>query len=131
MRGRIGVYNHDIETEDMAIAMLHYPDGAEGVIVCTTTFPENQRVGVQIHGTKGGAILERGEPIYWKTDGDVEVELPEHPSCAADDMVRTLRDGQPLWCDGYEGRKSLALVRAVYESALDGEKLIAFEGWQD
>jgi hypothetical protein len=26
VRGRIGVYNHDNESEDMSLAMLHYPD---------------------------------------------------------------------------------------------------------
>jgi len=128
VRGRIGVYNHDIEAEDMAVAMLHYASGAEGVIVCTTTFPKNQPAGVQVHGTKGGAILSGGKLTYWKTDGDAEVEAPEHPTCAADDMVKTLRDGQPLSCDGPEGRKSLALVRAVYESALNGEKLVTLGG---
>ena len=30
VRGRLGVYNHDIESEDMSLAMLHYPNGAEG-----------------------------------------------------------------------------------------------------
>jgi hypothetical protein len=44
-------------------------------------------------------------------------------------MVKTLRDGQPLWCDGPKGRKSLALIRAIYESALNDERLVAFGGW--
>ena len=64
VRGRIGVYNHDIETEDLTIAMLHYTSGAEGVIVCTTTFPESQPAGVQIHGTEGGAILAGGKLAF-------------------------------------------------------------------
>jgi predicted dehydrogenase len=84
---------------------------------------------VQIHGTRGGAILEGAELAYWKVDRDVEVDVPPHPACAADDMVQALTAGRPLACDGYEGRKSLALVRAVYESARNGEVLIAFEGW--
>ena len=129
VRGRIGVYNHDIESEDMSLAMLHYPNGAEGVIVCTTTFPEDLSAGVEIHGTRGAVVYRKGEIVFWKTDGNVDVEVPPCPACAADDMVQTLRTGQPLWCDGREGRKSLALIRAVYESALDGEKLISFGGW--
>lgn len=129
VRGRIGVYGHDIETEDMAIAVLHYSGGAEGVIVCTTTFPDNQPAGVQVHGTQGGAIIAGGKLSYWKTVGDAVVAVPAHPTCAADDMVRTLCEGQPLACDGHEGRASLALVRAVYESAQRGEELVRFAGW--
>jgi predicted dehydrogenase len=127
VRGRIGVYNHHIESEDMTLVMLHYPNGAEGVIVCTTTFPESQPAGVEIHGTKGAVVYTDGEIAYWQADGDVQA--PECPACAADDMVKTLRHGEPLWCDGPEGRKSLSLIRAVYESALNGEKLVSFGGW--
>jgi predicted dehydrogenase len=129
VRGRIGVYNHDIDSEDMSMAMLHYPNGAEGVIVCTTTFPQSLPAGIEIHGTKGGVVYQKGELTFWKTAGDIEVETPVSPACAADDMVKTLRDGQPLWCDGGEGRKSLALIQAVYESARNGEKLVSFGGW--
>jgi UDP-N-acetyl-2-amino-2-deoxyglucuronate dehydrogenase len=129
VRGRIGVYNHDIESEDMSLAMLHYPNGAEGVIVSTTTFPQNLPAGIEIHGIRGGVVYRKGEIAFWKTDGDAQVEAPVCPACAADDMVRALRDDQPLWCGGYEGRKSLSLIRAVYESALNGEKLVSFAGW--
>jgi hypothetical protein len=55
--------------------------------------------------------------------------VPEHLACVADDMIGTLRDGQPLWCDGREEVQSLAVVRAVYESVLNREKLIQFAGW--
>lgn len=127
VRGRIGVYNHDIESEDMSLAMLHYPNGAEGVIVCTTTFPDDQPAGIEIHGTKGAVICQNAQIVYWKADGDIQ--SPACPTCAADNMVKTLREGLPLWCDGPEGRKSLSLIRAVYESALNGEKLISFGGW--
>jgi len=123
-RGRIGVYGHDIETEDMTIALLHYANGAEGLILATTTFPDTQPARTEVHGTKGGVILDWKDIAYWKTAGDMEVEVPEHPTCAADDMTKTLLDGQPLWCDGSEARRSLALVRAIYQSALDEEKLV-------
>lgn len=127
VRGRIGVYNHDIESEDMSLVMLHYPSGAEGVIVCTTTFPDSQPAGIEIHGTRGGVLFREGGIAFWKAEGDTEA--PACPACAADDMVKTLREGQPLWCDGREGRKSLALIRAIFESALNGERLISFGGW--
>lgn len=127
VRGRIGVYNHDIESEDMSLAMLHYPNGAEGVIVCTTTFPDTRPGGIEIHGTKGGVVYQDGELAYWKADG--EAVAPSSPASAADNMVKALREGQPLWCDGPEGRKSLAVIRAIYESALNDEKLVSFGGW--
>ena len=129
VRARYGIYNHDIETEDMTLAMLHYPSGAEGMIICTTTFPEDRIADTEIHGTRGGAILHWKEMGYWKVAGDVEVDVPPHPACAADDVVKTLRDGEPLSCDGREALKSLKLIQAVYESAQSDEKLIRFEDW--
>jgi predicted dehydrogenase len=123
-RARYGVYNHDIETEDMTLAMLHYANGAEGMIVCTTTFPEDKVAATQVHGTKGGVILDWKTIDYWKTRDDMTVEVPPHPNCAADDVVKTLRDGEPLSCDGREALKSLRLIQAIYHSAQNDEKLI-------
>ena len=83
------MYNHDIESEDMSLAMLHYPSGIEGVIVCTTTFPDSLPASIEIHGTKGGAVYRDGEIAFWKAGGDVEA--PACPACATEDMVQTLR----------------------------------------
>jgi UDP-N-acetyl-2-amino-2-deoxyglucuronate dehydrogenase len=129
VRARYGIFNHDIETEDMTMAMLQYPSGAQGLIACTTTFTEDRIADTEIHGTQGAAILKWKELDYLKVAGDVEFDVPEHPACAADDVVKTLRDGDPLSCDGNEALKSLKLITAIYESAGDVEKLVQFKPW--
>jgi len=128
--GRIGVYDHQIETEDMGMAMIHYADGAEGLILGTTTFPEELPARVEIHGTQGGVILEDvNHIVFWKTAGHAEVEELPHPASATDDMIKSLRHDTKPFCSGREGRKSLALVRAIYDSALNGQKTLTFAGW--
>ena len=129
VRARYGIYDHDIETEDMALAMLHYPSGAEGLIICTTTFPEDKIADTEIHGTKGGAIMHWKDLYYWKVAGDIDVQVPPHPACGADDVVRTLLYNEPLSCDGQQALHSLKLIKAIYESAENQEKLVKFTGW--
>jgi len=52
-----------------------------------------------------------------------------HPASATDDMIKSLRHDTEPFCSGREGRKSLALVRAIYDSALNGQKTLTFAGW--
>ena len=40
------------------------------------------------------------------------------------DFVSAVREGRPPSCDGREGRRSLAVVRAVYESARTGQTVL-------
>lgn len=129
VRARYGIYNHDIETEDMVLAMLHYPSGAEGMIVCTTTFPEDKMAATEVHGTKGGVILDWKTIDYWRLADDAAVEVPPHPFCAADDVVKTLLDGEPLSCPGEEALRSLKLIHAIYRSAQNDEALVRFAGF--
>jgi UDP-N-acetyl-2-amino-2-deoxyglucuronate dehydrogenase len=41
-----------------------------------------------------------------------------------EDFLRAIRDGSEPRCDGAEGRRSVALVEAMYRSARAGEPVI-------
>jgi predicted dehydrogenase len=40
-----------------------------------------------------------------------------------EDFVRAIRTGTRPRCDGRDGRRSLALIRAVYDSAASGQRV--------
>ncbi len=124
VNGRMGVFNHDIETEDTSVGLLVFRNGAYGVLVGTTTFPENRVFEFEIHGTKGGLAHGRAGGDYLKLldASAVEPGAPQNePKNIFEDVVGHLREGTPLACDGHEGRKSTELVLAIYQSALTGE----------
>lgn len=122
---RIGVFAHDIETEDLGMAIFRYRNGAMGTVLGTTTFPKDAYAVIEVHGDKGGAILDLSGETRWffrdETQAPPEEEPPFLNSVA--NMVAALREGAPLVCDGREGRKSLELLTAIYRAAQTGQPI--------
>ncbi len=116
---RIGVFTHEIETEDIGVAIFRYRNGAMGTVLGTTTCPRDFYAVVEVHGEKGGAILDISGQVRWFFSDErvmpPEVEPPFANS--VENMVAAIREGAPLVCDGREGRKSLELLTAIYRAA--------------
>ena len=132
VRGQMGVFSHDIETEDLAMAMLAFENGAMGTILGTTTYPYDRPPEVEIHGTNG-AVVTRGDEIeLWKfRDERQPPELTEaHPANVIEDMLSAIRYNTPVAVDGLEGRKSVELILAIYEAAKSGRE-VQFRGVAD
>jgi predicted dehydrogenase len=134
---------HAIETEDTAVALLEWSDGALGSLLVSTAMagePERLEIG----GTRGVLQLSRGELQFWQAQDDlrdflatspdpfgkpvlravnvdVEVEVGggEHSAIYAN-FLDAIEHGVPLVADGAEGRLSLELANAmIYSSATD------------
>ncbi len=131
---RTRTLNHAIEVEDAALAILEYADGALGLIQATTIaqpgFPER----LEFFGTSGSAVYHKGQArLEWQLTDPMEVytEEAEVSSGAArpmditaaghtalyNEFVAAIRAGRPSLVDGREGRRSVALVEAIYRSA--------------
>ncbi len=122
VHGRMGIFNHDIETEDAAVATLTFDSGALGVVVGTTTFPENRVFEIEVHGPKGAAALGTVNGEYFKLmdESATEPAGPDwEPANVIEDIVGHLRRGTPLACPGREARKSVELILAIYTSAIE------------
>ena len=119
-----GVYAHDIEGEDMGLAIVRFTNGARGVIVGTTTMPSGNYSGIEIHGDKG-AVLTTFKETQWLWRGedrnpeDFRVEPPAKNS--VDNMVRAINEDFPIMVTGEEGRNSVELVEAIHKSAKSGK----------
>lgn len=129
---------HKMEAEDMGVAVLHFTSGALGSIEgSTVTFPENLEGSVAVFGERGSAKIggtALNRKVLWKIEGQIEherelltrdqVDPPSvygtsHKAVLAD-MLNAIRDDHQPETNGTEARKSLALVRAIYESARSG-----------
>ncbi len=140
--GRVATLAHRMETEDTAVAMLAFRDGALGVIQAATSAWPGDPARVMLHGDRGSIGLEEGRIIRWQlTDGSPDEEArmlaleTAMGSGASDpmgihvephrrqlaDFVAAVREGRPPLVDGREGRHAVELVRAVYHSAATGE----------
>src|SRR5207247_9832789 len=119
MAGYIGAHTHEIETEDLGMGMLKFKNGAAGTVLGTTTFPKSPYAGVELNGEEAGALhLFHDEPTWYFLDDQRQPpDVTPSVRSAAEDMVRALRDGTPVAVNGREGRKSLAILAAIYTSA--------------
>lgn len=124
---RIGTLTHDIETEDATNAMLTFGSGAWGTIQTTTSNVPSLGTTMEIGGTDGTIIWKNNQVELWHMEGDPEASPdafvpPENlPGGIIPDMVSAITKGTPVAVDGYEGRKSVAIFNAAYESARTGK----------
>ena len=137
--GRAVTLRHDIPVEDTAHALLTFRNGARGTLaVSTAVFPGYPR-RIVIAGTAGTVTLERDALVAADFDGPppeglvVEAPLPDDGRASSpavsdvsghralfDDLARAIRTGGRPRCDARDGRRSVALVRAIYESSSSG-----------
>lgn len=129
---------HDIEVEDTVVATLEFRNGAVGTIEAgTSIYPGYQR-RVEVSGSEGTFVLEHDRII--KADlrtpdpGLVSQSAGDSNASASSPIVsdvsghrRLIEDflgaidtgGKPI-CDGAEGRRSVELIEAIYESSQTG-----------
>lgn len=129
---------HRMEAEDTGVAVVRFKGGALGSIEGSTiTYPENLEGSISLFGERGsvkvgGTALNR--KVFWKVEGELEherellsMEQLDPPSVYGTshqhviaDMIEAIIKDKEILTNRTEGRKSLALVLAIYESARMG-----------
>ncbi len=129
-----------IEADDTTAAVARYANGAMGVIQAMTSVEPRLLDRLEFHGTKGTIQLEGYRIANWAVPGaeswPAEVEAEEQALLATTkslesaghhaqiaDMVAAIREGRPPAVSGLEGRHSLEVVLAIYESARTGQEV--------
>lgn len=136
-----------IEVEDVAIANLRFASGALGVIEATTTAYPGSLKRIEISGSHGTAILEEEDIKEWQfaesTTEDESIRQSmagktETGGGAADpasighhghrmlfeEVVDAIRQGRPSRLDGHQGRRSVEVIEAIYQSAQTGKRVV-------
>lgn len=130
-----------IEAEDTGIALLRFRNGALGVIEATTAArPIDLEGSISILGENGTVEVggfAMNEMTEWRfadpVPGDQEV-LERYRTNPPDvygfghhefyrDVFEAFRDGKAPLIDGREGRKSLEVITAIYESIESGQEV--------
>ena len=125
------VFAHEIETEDLTSTLVRFRNGAFGTILSTTTFPDNRLAVVEIHGDRGGVIVVDHRIDFWQhkvsfndendaQDADGFQFNYDGPANIVEDMIGVVLENKTPAVTGEEGRKSIEIVLAVYESAKRG-----------
>jgi UDP-N-acetyl-2-amino-2-deoxyglucuronate dehydrogenase len=138
VRARTATLLHAIETEDTALAILEFASGALGTLEATTAAYPGYPRRMEITGTEGTVILEQDRVVAANLrnppPGAIGGIAPDENQSASSAVVSDVRGHQALFedflqaiqhdtvpiCDGHEGRRSIALVEAIYRAARDG-----------
>ena len=133
---------HKIESEDVVNALMRFANGATGVMQASTAFWPGYTERIELHGTKGTAIISGDKLTTWDVENDSGEPAPvekEVQSGASDPMAISLdalraavpgfRRGHPQqaasrWWRARTGCQALEIVEAVYRSCRTGEKVV-------
>ena len=130
---------HDIEVEDTVVATLEFESGVVGTLEAATSVYPGYPRRVELTGTEGTVILEHDKlvaaDLRTPREGLVVAAQAAGGNPAASspvvsdvsghreilsDFLRAIETGGTPICDGREGRRSVELARAVYESSRTG-----------
>jgi UDP-N-acetyl-2-amino-2-deoxyglucuronate dehydrogenase len=131
---------HKIESEDCLCAVMRYASGATGVIQAATALWPGYPDRVEIHGTKGSAIVTGDQLTTWDVRDDAGEPAPVAQlakSGASDPLAisnvpferqlsefgEACKAGRAPACSGVDGYKALELVRSIYTSCFEGKKV--------
>jgi UDP-N-acetyl-2-amino-2-deoxyglucuronate dehydrogenase len=130
---------HKIESEDVVSALLSYSSGATGVVQASTAIWPGYPERLEIHGTRGTAIVTGDRLTAWNVEGESSDSAPlddRVASGASDPMAistQTLerqfvdfgeacKTGRLPLVSGIDGYRALQVVTAIYDSCRDGRK---------
>jgi len=131
--GQIDTVGHKIEVEDLAVAAIRFENGALGIIQGSTAIYPGLPTRLEVHGTKGTAVIEGEVLKRWSIIGEEEVisetakeglkswarpELAPATNHASliKDFAQAIIDDRAPYVNGVEGRKSLEVIMAIYRS---------------
>ena len=138
---KAGIYPSNIETEDTGVAILKFRNGGLGIVEATTCArPKDLEGSISILGAKGAVEIGGFAVNKIKTwefeetlpgDKDVFEKYSQNPSDVYGfghseflrNVVQNITGNRQSIIDGIEGRKSLELVNAIYESIETGKEV--------
>jgi predicted dehydrogenase len=150
VQARTATLLHKIEAEDTAVATFEFASGALGVFHATTAAYPGYPRRVEISGTEGTVILEHDrilaanlhnspatETIATDLAALNELAKDENQSSSSaavsdfhghqavlEDFLAAIQQNRAPVCDGIEGRRSIALVEAIYRAAKTPDRII-------
>lgn len=128
---------HRIESEDCVNALLRYASGATGVIQASTAFWPGYPERIEIHGSRGSAIVGGDQLVTWDVRDDSGETPPSGKLTASGasapmaistqpferqfaDFGAACKEGRSPACSGLDGYRALQLVRSIYASCGEG-----------
>jgi UDP-N-acetyl-2-amino-2-deoxyglucuronate dehydrogenase len=134
VQSRVRTALHAVEVEDTAVAILEFAGGLLCTLEATTAAYPGYPRRVEITGSEGTVVLEddrivatalrashsqdrRASAVNDEGAASHVVTDVRGHQAVLEDFIRAIRDNGVPACDGCEGRRSIALIEAIYRAA--------------
>jgi predicted dehydrogenase len=120
---------HRIESEDVVNALLRYGSDATGVIQASTAVKPGYPERIEIHGTRGSAVITGDKLTAWDAEGDAPVTRGAMSGASEPmnistrpferqflDFAQAIHERRAPLVSGEEGYRAVELVDAIYRS---------------
>ena len=142
VQARTSTALHAIEAEDTVVAILEFASGALGVLQATTAAYPGYPRRLEVTGSEGTVILEhdrivaadlRNPPANINADAARDQNQSSSSPVVSDvrghqavfeDFIQAIQHDRAPACDGREGRRSLALIEAIYRAAQKSDRAV-------
>jgi len=137
-----GTYLSNIEVDDTCAAIIKFANGSIGIVEATTAArPKDLEGSLSILGEKGNCVIggfSVNKMEQWNFENESEEEkekvlsqFSENPPNIygfghkryLESVINSIETGTRALVDGLEGRKSLELINAIYESVETGKEV--------
>ena len=126
---------HRIEVEDTVVATLEFANGALGTLEVTTAAYPGLPRRIELTGSQGTVVVEGDRVLTSALQHPPALDPPQHAGTTnasasspvvsdatahqrvLEDFVSAVHGRRPPRCDGAEGRRSVALIESIYQSA--------------
>lgn len=140
VQGMVATRFRDIETEDVATALIEFESGALGVVeAATTVYPQNLEESLSIFGETASVKVSGKNAVFidtWDVEGysSEEVEalktkIQNDPwgkkghDCIIEDMVAAINEDREPEVGGLDGYNPVRLIEAIIESSETGKRI--------
>ncbi len=135
---------HRIESEDIVNALVAYDSGATGVLQAATAFWPGYSERIEIHGTRGSAIVTGDRLTAWDVQQDEQANAVDPAPVEQDvrsgssdpmsirltslerqfqDFANSIRTGGEPLVNGEEGYRALQVVLGIYKSCRENKRV--------
>jgi len=137
--GKIATQTHQMEAEDLGLAILQFKNGAFGKVMASTSIQPGFAAQINLYGEKGTIKLEGSSIVHWTVPGRTEPSwanaatyggVTDPRSIASDfhqsqliDVITAIETGIEPLVTGEDGLRAVQLVEAIYKSAAEGVEL--------
>jgi UDP-N-acetyl-2-amino-2-deoxyglucuronate dehydrogenase len=135
VQARTSTALHAIEAENIVVAILAFASGALGVLQATTAAYPGYPRRLEVTGSEGTVILEHDRIVaadlrHPPADLSANLAGDQNQSSSSpvvsdvrghqavfEDFIQAIQHDRTPACDGRDGRRSLALIEAIYRAA--------------